>query len=94
MGSCRDYGFKDQLQRAAVIIRNNITEGCESGADTKFVNFLNIAWGSCWEGGAMLYLCEDLDFCTLDEREVLQTQVRKITFGIVKLSDSLSQKNS
>lgn len=42
----------------------------------------------------MLYLCEDLDFCTLDEREVLQTQVRKITSGIVKLSDSLSQKNS
>ncbi|WP_373157173.1 four helix bundle protein [Bacteroides faecis] len=47
MGSCRDYGFKDQIQRAAVIIRNNITEGCESGADTKFVNFLNIARGSC-----------------------------------------------
>ena len=94
MGSCRDYGFKDQIQRAAVIIRNNITEGCGSGADTKFVNFLNIARGSCWEGGAMLYLCEDLDFCTLDEREVLQTQVRKITFGIVKLSDSLFQKNS
>lgn len=42
----------------------------------------------------MLYLCEDLGFCMSDEIEVLQTQVRKITFSIVKLSDSLSPKNS
>ena len=38
----------------------------------------------------MLYLCEDLDFCTLDEREVLQTQVRKITFGICPRFTTLS----
>ena len=42
MSSCRDYGFRDQIQRAAVSIMNNIAEGFESGSDNKFINFLNI----------------------------------------------------
>ena len=92
MSSCRDYGFKDQIQRAAVSIMNNIAEGFESGSDAKFLNFLNISRGSCAEVRSMLYLCEDLGFCTKDEREQLQSQLRRITSGIVNLSDSISQK--
>ena len=87
MSSCRDYGFKDQIQRAAVSIMNNIAEGFESGSDAKFLNFLNISRGSCAEVRSMLYLCEDLGFCTKEEREQLQSQLRKITSGIVKLSE-------
>ena len=94
METCRDFGFKDQIQRAAVSIMNNIAEGFESGSDAKFMNFLNISRGSCGEVRSMLYLCEDLGLCTKDEREQLQTQLRKITSGIVKLSDSISKKNS
>lgn len=92
MSNCRDYGFKDQIQRAAVSIMNNIAEGFESGSDAKFINFLNISRGSCGEVRSMLYLCEDLGFCSKDEREQLQLQLRKITSGIVKLSESLSQR--
>lgn len=94
MNSCRDYGFKDQVQRAAVSIMNNIVEGCESGSDAKFANFLSIARGSCGEVRSMLYLCEDFGFCSIEEGERLQYQVRKITSGIRKLSDSLIQNNS
>ena len=94
MSSCRDYGFKDQIQRAAVSIMNNIAEGFESGSDAKFLNFLNISRGSCAEVRSMLYLCEDLGFCTKDKHEQLQSQLRKITSGIVKLSDSISKKDS
>ena len=94
MSRCNDFGFKDQIQRASVSIMNNISEGFESGSDAKFVNFLNISRGSCGEVRSMLYLCEDLGFCTKEEREQLQTQLRKITSGIVNLSDSLSKKNS
>lgn len=61
-----DYGFKDQIQRVAVSIMNNIAEGFESGPDAKFINFLNIAKGSCSEVKSMLYLCEDLDYCSTE----------------------------
>ena len=94
METCRDFGFKDQIQRSAVSIINNIAEGFESGSDAKYMNFLNISRGSCGEVRSMLYLCEDLGFCTKDEREQLQTQLRKITSGIVKLSDTISKKTS
>ena len=73
---------------------NNIAEGFESGSDAKYMNFLNISRGSYGEVRSMLYLCEDLGFCTKDEREQLQTQLRKITSGIVKLSDTISKKTS
>ena len=90
MATCKDWGFKDQIQRASVSIMNNIAEGSESGSDAKFINFLNIAKGSCSEVRSMLYLCEDLSFCTPEERIELHTQLKKISTGIVRLIDSLT----
>ena len=40
MEEIKDYGFRDQIQRAAVSIMNNIAEGAESGSDAKYVNYL------------------------------------------------------
>ena len=91
METCKDWGFKDQIQRASVSIMNNIAEGSESGSDAKFINFLNIAKGSCGEVRSMLYLCEDLSFCSPEERVELQTQLKKISTGIVRLIDSLTR---
>ena len=39
MSNCKDFGFKDQLQRAAVSIMNNIAEGSESGSDSLFIRY-------------------------------------------------------
>ena len=89
MEKVRDFGFRDQIQRAAVSIMNNIAEGFESGSDAKFINFLNIAKGSCSEVRSMLYLCEDLHYCTSETRVELQSQVRKISTGIVKMIETL-----
>ena len=94
MANCKDWGFRDQIQRASVSIMNNIAEGSESGSDAKFVNFLNIAKGSCGEARSMLYLCEDFSFCSSDERIALQTQLKKISTGIVNLINSLNSKQT
>ena len=94
MATCKDWGFKDQIQRASVSIMNNIAEGSESGSDAKFINFLNIAKGSCSEVRSMLYLCEDLSFCTPEERMFLQSQLKQISTGIVHMIQKLSGKNS
>ena len=55
MKSCKDYGFRDQIQRASVSIMNNIAEGSDSGSDAINIRFLNIAKGSCSEVRSMLY---------------------------------------
>lgn len=92
MATCKDWGFKDQIQRASVSIMNNIAEGSESGSDAKFINILNIAKGCCSEVRSMLYLCEDLSFCTPEERIALQSQLKQISTGIVHMIDKLTKK--
>ncbi len=43
MKECKDYSFRDQIQRAAVSIMNNIAEGFDSGSDARYASFLNIS---------------------------------------------------
>ncbi len=45
-GFSKDYGFKDQIQRAAVSVMNNVAEGFERGSNKDFAKFLFIARGS------------------------------------------------
>lgn len=90
VGQSKDYGFKDQIQRAVVSIMNNIAEGFESGSNAKFINFLNIANGSCSEVRSMLYLCEDFHYCDEQKRIELQAKTRQISAGIKTLITKLS----
>ena len=85
MQNCKDYGFRDQIQRAAVSIMNNIAEGNESGSDAKYMNFLNIAKGSCSEVRSMLYLCEDFGFCTAEKHQELHDKAQSIASGLRNL---------
>ena len=64
---------------------NNIAEGNESGSDAKYVNFLYIAKGSCSEVRSMLFLCEDLGFCTPDKHKELHDKAQSISSGLKKL---------
>lgn len=56
---CRDYAFRDQIQRAATSAMNNIAEGFERRTSKDFGHFLDIAKGSSGEVRSMLYLAED-----------------------------------
>lgn len=49
---------KNQLERAAVSISNNIAEGFERGSSNELIAFLFIAKGSAGECRSMLRLCE------------------------------------
>ena len=61
---CRDFGFVDQIRRAAISIMNNIAEGFERGSNKDFVKFLFIARGSAGELRSMLYLGLDQGYLT------------------------------
>lgn len=45
----RDFGLKDQMQRAAISIASNIAEGYERTSDAEFIRFLYISKGSLSE---------------------------------------------
>ena len=51
----KDYGLKNQIQRASVSIASDIAEGFERRSDKEFAQFLNIAKASLGEVRAQLY---------------------------------------
>jgi four helix bundle protein len=55
------YSLRDQLERAAVSISNNIAEGFERGTNQELLTFLYIARGSAGEVRSMLGLLERVD---------------------------------
>ena len=85
MSDNRDYGFRDQIQRASVSIMNNIAEGSESGSNATNIKFLHIAKGSCAEVRSMLHLANDLNYCSNETKDQLIAFTRKITAYLNRL---------
>jgi len=56
----RQRSLRDQLERAAVSVSNNIAEGFERGTNQELLTFLYIARGSAGEVRSMLCLIEGL----------------------------------
>lgn len=52
------YSLRDQLERAAVSVSNNIAEGFERGTNNELLAFIYIARGSAGEVRSMLCLLE------------------------------------
>lgn len=60
--SVKDYGFKDQIQRASVSIMSNIAEGFDRGSNKEFIQFLVISRGSVSEVKSLSYAALDLGY--------------------------------
>ncbi|MHB2153635.1 four helix bundle protein [Calditrichota bacterium GD2] len=74
----KDYGLKDQIQRASVSIMSNIAEGFDSGSNKMFINFLNYAFRSASEVESLLYIAIDLKYINSNEFEELNQKIAKI----------------
>jgi four helix bundle protein len=84
---CKDYSFKDQIQRASVSIMNNIAEGFERKTNNEFKQFLFIAKGSCGEVRSMLYVSKELKKITetnYNELFILSEDISKIISGLIR----------
>ena len=87
--SSRDFGFRDQIQRAAVSVMNNIAEGFERRSDPDFARFLDIAKGSNGEVRSMLYLAEDRRYLSGDVAQALRDFSENLSGGIENLAKHL-----
>ena len=83
----RDWGFKEQIQRASVSVMNNIAEGFERKGDKEFKHFLFIAKGSCAEVRSMLCLALELKYINNNQYNKLNNlsvEVSKLLSGFIK----------
>ena len=74
----RDFGLKDQIQRASVSIMANIAEGFDSRSDKVFLNFLNYAYRSTSEVQSLLYVALDQQYISKEEFENLYQKCKRI----------------
>ncbi|MEM9016968.1 MAG: four helix bundle protein [Verrucomicrobiota bacterium] len=88
-GGSKDFGFRDQIQRAGVSVMNNIAEGFERNSPKEFAHLLGVAKGSCGEVRSMLFLAEDLNYLSSDTAQERRNLALSISKGIEALAKKL-----
>jgi len=87
-----DFGFHNQIQRAAVSIMNNIAEGFERSTNPDFVRFLDIVKASCGEVRSMYYTAEDLSYVLNEVALERRNKAKQLSAGIAKLQSHLRSR--
>lgn len=85
----RDFGLRDQMQRAAVSIMANIAEGFERRSPADFARFLTIAKASCAELKSHFYLAMDVGYLNAEMFRKLHDQSEEVNRIIGGLKASL-----
>ncbi len=86
----KDYGLKDQIQRAAVSICSNIAEGFERRGNKEFINFLWIAKGSAAEVCSQLHNAKDIGYITDEQFQSIYDSAKQIGGMLFNLITILS----
>jgi four helix bundle protein len=87
--SNKDFGFRDQIQRCAVSIMNNIAEGFSRESKKERVYFLNIAKGSSGELKSMYYIAEDLEYLNAESALERRIKIQGLSNGIASFKKYL-----
>ena len=86
----KDWGLKDQIQRAAVSICSNIAEGYERSGNKEFAKFLWIAKGSAGEVSSQLYHALDNKYIDQQTFDEIHTMADGLCGKIYRLIQSVS----
>ena len=85
----RQRSLRDQIERAAVSISNNIAEGFERGTTQELLTFLYIARGSAGEVRSMLCLFEGMDQLARPEFSNLKSEISDLKSQAESISRQL-----
>jgi four helix bundle protein len=86
----KDYGFKDQLQRAAVSVPANIAEGDELGTDRQSVRHFYIAKGSIAELKTLLIIGSEIGYLGKEIAEVLINDCQVVSIMLARIISARS----
>jgi four helix bundle protein len=81
----KDFGLRDQIQRACVSIMSNIAEGFDRASRAEFHQFLVVAKGSCAEVKSQLYVAFDVGYISnkrFNKLKELTDEVLQIIGGL------------
>jgi len=67
----KDFGLKDQIQRASGSIMHNIAEGFDGGSNKEFIRFLKYSQRSCSEVQSQLYVALDQEYISQERFQEL-----------------------
>ena len=97
MTTSKEYGFKDQITRAALSIPSNIAEGYERETDKTCIQFLKIAKGSCGELWTQLMIGRAAGFIGTKSGKELEEEAREISrmlWGLIRHYEKKQETNS
>jgi len=93
----KDFGLRDQMQRAAVSIPSNIAEGSERDSTPDFIKFLRYSKGSCGELRTQLYIADrvrkKLDHPALEGSREMIAETKELSKMIQGLINSLNRRS-
>ena len=89
----KDYGMRDQIQRAAVSAMTNIAEGFDCESKIEFARFLGIARRSAVEVQSLLYAALDVGYINQEKFNVEYQQAEKTKALIGGLKRSLKPRD-
>jgi four helix bundle protein len=81
----KDFGLKNQIQRAAVSVMSNVAEGFERARPAEFHQFLSMSKASCAELRSQLYVALDVGYLDKNQFETLMAlalEVARIVGGL------------
>jgi four helix bundle protein len=88
----KDFGFRDQIRRAAVSIASNIAEGKERETIAEFILHLYIAKGSAGELKTQLLIAQDIGYLDHMSSKELRLKIESVSAMIGALIKALKRK--
>jgi len=88
----KNYGFRDQIQRAAVSIMSNLAEGFDRASRKEFHKFIVVAKGSCAEVRSLLYVAVDAGLISKEDFHAAMRDAQELARILAGLRTAVSRQ--